>query len=255
MATSFSLTSGTTWVNGMTANSTNLNDSVDLATFSSVTASIIIGFDGSSNACDVPYSFQISNGLNHNIGTSWHTTTRGITIGDNASSCMAVVGQSSSNALTVTWNYNGTTANASATIDTFGSSNPINIKGSVLNLQPASGTNVTNGLASDRQIALLSTLAYSSTMQLSFVSSNTLQAVTITGPLTLSATGYTVGAQISLAVINGSSSSQTISVDSGWIFIGNAAPVAIAGGKVGLLSLTPFGAANTSTLAAYAVQP
>ena len=255
MATSFYLTSGFPWVNGSIASSTALNDSVDLATFSSVTASIIIGFDASSNACDVPYSFQISNGLVHNPGTSWHTTNYGMTIGDSASSSMQVIGQSTSNALTTTWGFSSVAAAASATIATVSNANPINIKGSVLNLQPASGTNVTNGLASDRQIALLSTLAYSSTMQLSFVSSNTLQAVTITGPLTLSATGYTVGAQISLAVINGSSSSQTLSVDSGWIFIGNTAPVAIAGGKVGLLSLTPFGAANTSTLAAYAVQP
>lgn len=56
MATSFSLVTGNTFVNGDSATATKLNNQVNVATFSSSTASILVGFDGSKNPVDVPYT-------------------------------------------------------------------------------------------------------------------------------------------------------------------------------------------------------
>jgi len=168
---------------------------------------------------------------------------------------MAIVGQSTSTALTVTWNYNATASSASATIGTISNANPISIQGSVCNLAGANGNTITNGLTIDRQANYLSTLGYSSTLVLSYVSSNSLQYVAITGPLTLSATGYAAGAQLTLIIQNTSSSSQTLTVDASWNFLGGSAPLSIAGNKIGGLSLTALGTSSTSAIAAYSVQP
>lgn len=254
MATSFSLQSGIVWVNGSIASSTALNNAVNAATFSSTTASIIIGFNASSQAQDIPYSFQISNGLNFNTGTSWHTTTRGITIGDNASSCMGLFGQSTANALTVTWNYNVTASSASATISTLSNANPINLQGSVLNLQGAAGNNVTNGITMDRQIGTISTCGYSSTVTLDFNAATTDQTVTVNGNLTLATANATAGKQMSLRIV-GSSASSTLTVPAGWTFIGASAPTVISANKISALSLKCYGTGDANVLAAYAAQP
>ena len=75
----------------------------------------------------------------------------------------------------------------------------------------------------------------------------------IDGTLTLSTANRTAGLMLSLRIVNDSGSTQTITPNASWVFIGTS-PTDIADGKTGILSLTCYGSAETDIVAAYAVE-
>lgn len=279
MATSFTLVSGTTWANGYIASSTALNNSVNLATFSSATASIVIGFDGSKNPCDIPYSFQISNGLNFNTGTSWHGTPTGLTLGNTSASTQSFIGQSSSNGLVFQWTYNATPSSAIGIITTFEQLNPIKLQASTFSADVGSQANflqvdsygrclfsaagatdginqlqVQGGIGYDRQVAYQTTVAYASSVALDLTAGNNTQTISVSGALTLTTAHLGVGRQMQVIISNASGSSQSLTFPS-WIFLGASAPANIANGKTGVLTIYSSGSTDAAVIAAWAVQP
>lgn len=99
MATSFSLVTGNTFSNGDSATATKLNNQVNAATFSSATASILIGFDASKNPVDVPYTAFTTTLLAATSATAAQTV---LVLGSAATSSTATFCQTANNLSDVT---------------------------------------------------------------------------------------------------------------------------------------------------------
>lgn len=281
MATSFSIVSGVDVANGDTADSTLLNNLVNLATFSSVTSSIMVGFDATANPVDIPYSFATS-GLILNRGTNYHTTSYGLTLGDTAANTEFFIGQSSAFGLVMQWSFNATSSSAyglfgtysqtnplkfqanSFSFDSIGQPNAIQISGSgrmvVSAAQADDGLNqlqVYGGILFDHTTAIVSSIAYTGSISVNFTTGNTISKVGISGGtsgLTITTGSLVSGANRTLIVSNTSGATQPYVLPS-WIFLGAGAPTSILTGKTGVFSMLSMGTADSSLIAAYAAQP
>lgn len=246
MATSFSLLSGVNVMNGMTASSTLLNNLVDLATFSSSTDSILISFDVNGNPADMPFQYPQTGFNFNNTGSSYHTTSLGMTIADNSASTQMVIGQASAFGLQIGWNYNATSANASGYIQTVNGATPLNII--------ASGTTVTGGLTYDRARAVVTAIASSSTYTLDFTAQVDVQTVTLSSGITFSAQNWVSGASKTLQVINGSSATASLGFSSAWVFVGNSKPTSIQASKQMIFSVISWGNSDALVTATFVAQ-
>lgn len=280
MATSFSLLTGITVANGMTADSTLFNALVNDATFSSTTASIMIGFDDSKNATDIPYQFPPAGLLFNNTGSSFHGSDQGLTFASTTANVVVCLAQGSSNGLFFTWNYNGTPANAGATISTFSETNPIKFAALAFSFDTGSQANavqitnsgrsvfsaavaddginqlqVTGGFGFDRQVAYVSSLSYSTSMAIAYNAGTGYSRIAISGTsLTLTTSNLFAGAGKVFIISNASSASASLAFP-GWIFLNSPAPSSIVSGKTAVLSTFSNGTTDAAMIAAYAVQP
>lgn len=113
---------------------------------------------------------------------------------------------------------------------------------------------VLGSVAYNRMVCGLTTISYASTVTLNFAAGNDYATIAVTGALTLATTGL---AQIrgKTVVLVADTSNHALTFPAGWVFVGGAAPTVLLANKTAILSLTSFGTADSSVVAAYAVQP
>lgn len=99
----------------------------------------------------------------------------------------------------------------------------------------------------------VTTLDYASSVVLDFAGS-AFQTVTLTGNITFTTSNLAAGRSKTIRII-GDGSSRSLAFPAGWIFVGAAAPTALAASKVAILTMTSFGTANANVVAAYSAQP
>jgi hypothetical protein len=80
-------------------------------------------------------------------------------------------------------------------------------------------------------------------------------AITTNSQIDFTATSNRAAVRSATILINSSVGSRNFTFNASWIFLGAAAPVSIAANKVGVLSLTAFGAGEANIVAVYSVQP
>ena len=119
-------------------------------------------------------------------------------------------------------------------------------------LLPAAG--VTWALPAARNpTTTTSTLTYSSTAAIDFATES-IQTVTLTGDVTFTTANLAAGRSKTVRIIC-DSSTRAFTFPVGWVFVGTAAPATAIASKTGVLSLTAFGTADSTVVAAYAAQP
>lgn len=82
---------------------------------------------------------------------------------------------------------------------------------------------------------------------------NTYLTHALSGNMTYTTSNRSAGKSVTIRVSAGASS-RTLSFPA-WVFVGNSAPSSIAANKVGVLTVTFFGSADTDAVAAWAVSP
>lgn len=97
-----------------------------------------------------------------------------------------------------------------------------------------------------------STLTYAATVDIDF-DSDDYRTLTLTGNVTFTTSNRAVPRAVSVRII-GDGSSRTLAFPAGWIFLGAAAPTALAANKIAILSVTCFGANDSDVVAAYSAQ-
>ena len=117
---------------------------------------------------------------------------------------------------------------------------------------PASGVTWAVQSASN-PTATNATLTYSSTTTIDFATQS-IQTVTLTGDITFTTTNLAAGRSKTIRIIC-DSSTRALTFPGSWVFIGTAAPATAIASKTGVLSLTAFGTADSTVVAAYAAQP
>ena len=96
------------------------------------------------------------------------------------------------------------------------------------------------------------TLAYGASVVLDFSGAD-FQTVTLAGDITFTTSNLAAGRSTTVRII-GDGSSRTLAFPAGWIFVGAAAPTALAANKVAVLTMTSFGTADANVVAAYSAQ-
>ncbi len=98
------------------------------------------------------------------------------------------------------------------------------------------------------------TLTYAATLALDFSPAlPPVKSVVLTGNVTFTSANLASGRGISLRIDPGASI-RTFTFPLSWRFVGSTAPISIAASKLGILSLTAFGTADSDVIAAYAVE-
>lgn len=176
-----------------------------------------------------------------------------------------IVGLNSTTGTIVTGTVS-TLNSTTGTIATFNSTT-----GTIVNLNSTTGTvatlNSTTGtiqsltsstasvsdIVTTKNIAInVTTLATATgTQNLDFTSQGYLTH-SITGNITYTASNYAAGKSLSVR-ITCDGTQRNLTFPAGWVFVGSK-PTAIAASKIGILSITSFGATEAETVAAYAVQ-
>lgn len=99
-----------------------------------------------------------------------------------------------------------------------------------------------------------STLTYAATTNIDFANTvDDFRTVTLTGNITFTTSNLAAGRSRTIRII-GDASLRTFTFPA-WKFVGAAAPASLAASKIGILTLTAFGAANADVVAAYAAEP
>lgn len=185
-------------------------------------------------------------------------------------------GQDSTHNLNLLWTYNATPSSASATIGTFGKSNPLTIQGSIVSIDSASlafavqivasgrvrigggsddGINafqVVGSATADMYVANPSTLTYAATTNVDLFT-NDVQTVSLTGNVTFTTSNRLSGRSKTLRIVC-DGTPRTLTFPS-FVFMNAVAPTSIAASKTGVLTLLAFGSNNTDIVATYIVQP
>lgn len=98
-----------------------------------------------------------------------------------------------------------------------------------------------------------STITYAGTVDLDMaVLTGKVRTISLTGNLTFTTSNRANGRQVAIRLIC-DGTNRTLTFPAGWIFIGNK-PANISASKVGVLSLTFFGSADSDCVAAWGVQ-
>lgn len=97
------------------------------------------------------------------------------------------------------------------------------------------------------------TLTYAATTDIDFTLAD-YRSLTLAGNVTFTTSNRAAPRARTIRII-GDGSSRTLTFPAGWIFIGAAAPTALAANKVAVLSVTCFGANDADIVAAYSAQP
>lgn len=95
-------------------------------------------------------------------------------------------------------------------------------------------------------------LTYAATTNIDMDASG-VRTLALTGNVTFTTSNKAAGKTTTIKIL-ADASSRNLTFPA-WIFIGAAAPTAIAAGKTAILTVTAFGTADTDIVAAYAVQP
>jgi hypothetical protein len=98
-----------------------------------------------------------------------------------------------------------------------------------------------------------STLTQASPTVIDFTS-DPYRTCTLSGDVTFSTTNRSAARSVTIKIIAGASS-RNFTFPTDWVFVGAAAPASLAANKVGILTVTCFGTADTDVIAAYAAQP
>ena len=97
------------------------------------------------------------------------------------------------------------------------------------------------------------TLTYAASVVLDFSGAD-FQTVTLAGDITFTTSNLAAGRSKTVRII-GDGSSRNFTFPGGWIFVGAAAPTALAANKTAILTMTRFGTADANVVAAYSAQP
>ena len=97
------------------------------------------------------------------------------------------------------------------------------------------------------------TLDYAATVELDFAGV-AFQTVTLAGAIEFTTANLASARSKTIRVI-GDGSSRALVFPAGWKFIGSAAPASLAANKIAILTMTSFGTADSSVVAAYAAEP
>lgn len=101
----------------------------------------------------------------------------------------------------------------------------------------------------------LSTIAYAASVSLDFSSGlSNYRTISLAGNLAITTVNLAAARTISLRIIC-DSLTRSITVPSGWTFLGSSFPGSIQANKTAILSLTAFGISDSDVIAAYASQP
>ena len=112
---------------------------------------------------------------------------------------------------------------------------------------------VSTSTAGLRAATSFSTITYGATVALDFASLDAqYRTISLTGNLELTTSNLANGRTLVLRLV-ADGSQRTLSFPTDWKFLGTK-PANIAASKVGVLSITAFGATNADAVAAYAVQ-
>lgn len=95
--------------------------------------------------------------------------------------------------------------------------------------------------------------AYAATFDLD-MTAEAFFTVELTGNITFTTSNIAAGRSKTVRIL-GDSVTRTLTFPAGWIFVGAAAPADIAASKTGVLTITAFGVADSTIVAAYAVEP
>lgn len=98
-----------------------------------------------------------------------------------------------------------------------------------------------------------STLTYAATVDIDFTLAD-YRSLPLAGNVTFTTSNRAAPRARTIRII-GDGSSRTLTFPAGWIFIGAAAPTALAANKVAILSVTCFGANDADIVAAYSAEP
>jgi hypothetical protein len=128
----------------------------------------------------------------------------------------------------------------------------------VADLLPLTGGTMTGGIVTDKQIeTTLVTLGTSGTITVDLSASMLQTTGTLSGNITsLVTSNRSSGRSATLRIINGGTS-RTVAYSSSWRWVGAkpANPFTLSANKLGILTLTAFGANETDVIAAWAVEP
>ena len=169
-------------------------------------------------------------------------------------------------------NLNSTTGTVATLNSTTGTITTLNsTTGTIVNLNSTTGTvatlNSTTGtiqsltsstasvsdIVTTKNIAInVTTLATASGTQNLDLTSQGYLTHSITGNITYTASNYAAGRSLSIR-ITCDGTQRNLTFPAAWVFVGSK-PTAIAASKIGILSITSFGATEADTVAAYAVQ-
>lgn len=97
-----------------------------------------------------------------------------------------------------------------------------------------------------------SNLGTSGTLTLDLDGASILSTGTLTNDITFATSNRAAGRSVTVRVVNGSTT-RTLTFPAGWRFVG-AKPDDIEASKVGILTITAFGTADSDILAAWAVE-
>jgi hypothetical protein len=124
-------------------------------------------------------------------------------------------------------------------------------------LLPLSGGTMTGSIVTSKQVqTTVATLGTSGSIGIDLSESMLKTTGTLTGNITsLVATDLAAGRSATLRIINGGTN-RTIAYSASWRWVGlkPANPFTLAANKIGILSLTAFGSAETDVIAALAVE-
>lgn len=116
-----------------------------------------------------------------------------------------------------------------------------------------SSTATVSEIATSKNIAInVATLSTSSGTQLLDFTSQGYLTHAITGNITYTAQNYAEGKSLTIRITS-DGTARNLTFPTSWVFVG-AKPTSIAASKVGILSVTSFGATEANSVAAYAVQ-
>lgn len=125
-------------------------------------------------------------------------------------------------------------------------------------LLPLAGGTMTGSIVTDQQVeTTLVTLGTSGTITVDLSSSMLQTTGTLTGNITsLVTSNRAAGRSATLRIINGGTN-RTITYSASWRWVGTqpASGFTLNANKIGILSLTSFGTAETDIVAAWAVEP
>lgn len=96
------------------------------------------------------------------------------------------------------------------------------------------------------------TLTYAATTDIDFTLAD-YRSLTLAGNVTFTTSNRAAPRARTIRII-GDGSSRTLTFPAGWIFLGAAAPTALAANKIAILSVTCFGANDSDVVAAYSAQ-
>ena len=231
-----------------------LNDTLTGGTFTNANIAEQLTYGTATGNRTISTSAVITNG----------TITNGVipsgTFGTTTSTAATITSGTITTGLIPTLTAGTTTGTAgiftSGTIATLNSTT-----GTVATLNSTTGTiqSLTSSTASvsdivtTKNIAInVTTLATASGTQNLDLTSQGYLTHSITGNITYTASNYAAGKSLSVR-ITCDGTQRNLTFPAGWVFVGSK-PTAIAASKIGILSITSFGATEADTVAAYAVQ-